>query len=639
MNHLISKVIDSIFGKITVSANFARGEHTEVTKWQKRDEGNRFTLSLPEGGSGRLAKLNITARAVGDTVIFSLDSDTHGSTPAYYGFTSDNALNIPLAGSSPDEIRDFFHQYTCWIQPKTSGSFAELGRRTQNLIARYGDEHCHVLCLCGDNFRCELDGTGLHLSVGSTGIRDLRGDFLAVTFAADPFTAIKQNYENSRAAGAIRIPLKREKKLSFIFDGIGWCTWDAFEQNVSEKLIFEKLDELKEKNVPIHWMLIDDGWMTSEKETLIDFKADPVKFPNGLKATVDRIKNEYGIEFVGVWQTFEAYWYGIVKDSPAYVSQKENLTTTPTRFIIPALDEEKAYSFWNEWHTYLEECGIDFLKVDNQSSYSLMVEGIMPTAEACRIAHAAFDRSAAEHFNGNVINCMGMDMENVLARPVSSISRSGEDFGCTEDIGGIRNLLLQNVYNTLWHDQLYYSDYDMWWSNRMYPNLTGTLRAISGGPVYISDGIGETDPEILRRITEDDGNIMYLDHGAYPTLDCVYGTPEGVFKLWNRSGETFAAAIYNLTDENKETSLSLRTIKGIEKGRDYVIYEYFTKKYFRVPCDGKVDLTIAPDEVAAYSIYPIYDWDGEEYIMLGDTDKIFPIASKHKSYVAVMDIL
>ena len=497
-----------------------------------------------------------------------------------------------------------------------------------------------MLGLCGDNFRCEFDGTGLFLSIGTSGVRDLHGDFLAVTVSEDPFAAVKQNYEFARLQGAIRIPLKREKKLSYIFDGLGWCTWDAFEQNVSEELIMQKLDELREKNVPIRWVLIDDGWFVHEGETLGSFDADPIKFPNGIKGTVDRIKNEYGIEFVGIWHAFEAYWYGVVEGSELHREQEENLFVSPTRFIIPALDEDKAYAFWNEWHTRLEDAGIDFLKVDNQSSYSLMIEGVMPTAEGCRIAHGAFERSAEEHFGGNVINCMGMDMENVLARPVSVISRSGEDFGCVEDLSGINYLLLQNVYNTVWHDQLYYSDYDMWWSDRMYPNLTGTLRAISGGPVYVSEGIGKTDRDMLLKVVDDDGEVMYCDHGAYPTLDCLYSIPDGIFRVWNRSGDAFAAAVYNISGNCElDGKLHMDSIPGLDTDRDYIAYEYFTKTFKRVNVKDTLTMNLAPDKVAAYSIYPIYNWDGEEYIMLGDTDKIFPIASKHKSTVAVVDIL
>ena len=70
-----------------------------------------------------------------------------------------------------------------------------------------------------------------------------------------------------------------------------------------------------------------------------------------------------------------------------------------------------------------------------------------------------------------------------------------------------------------------------------------------------------------------------------------------------------------------------------------MVDEYFTKKYERIPFDGEVNVKVAPDGVAAYSIYPVYDWDGEKYIMRGDPEKIFPIASKHKAYVAVQDIL
>lgn len=641
MNSFVKFCVENILDSLKLRLRYTRGvEYGAEGFIPTEQEDGSILFTLPNGGVGKTEKLNIRARFDDTSVVFSIDTDTCRATPAYVSHTSDNAISFAMGGAvKPDAIKFFYHQYTCWMAHGSCNDFSGLGTRTQNFLAKFGDRHFHVLGLCGDNFRCEFDSSGMHLSVGCTGVRDLHGDFLAITAADDPYSAIKQNYEFAREVGAIKIPLKREKKLSYIFDGLGWCTWDAFEQNVTEELIIKKLDELREKNVPIRWILIDDGWFIHEGETLRSFDADPVKFPEGIAGVVDKIKNEYGIEFVGIWHAFEGYWYGVVEGSELHSEQAENLMVTPTRFIIPSLDEEKGYAFWNEWHSRLEDAGIDFLKVDNQSSYSLMVEGAMPTAEACRHAHNAFERSAAEHFNGNVINCMGMDMENVLARPTSSISRTGEDFGCTEDIGGIRYLLLQNVYNTLWHDQLYYSDYDMWWSGKMYPELTGTLRAISGGPIYVSEGIGQTDPEMLLKVVEDDGEIMYCDHGAYPTLDCVYGIPDGIFRIWNRSGDAFAAAVYNLSDDPLEAKLDLATIPGLDEERDYVAYEYFTKHFVRVkPCDV-LTMSLDPDKVAAYSVYPIYDWDGEEYIMLGDTDKIFPIASKHKSYTAVVDIL
>ena len=58
-----------------------------------------------------------------------------------------------------------------------------------------------------------------------------------------------------------------------------------------------------------------------------------------------------------------------------------------------------------------------------------------------------------------------------------------------------------------------------------------------------------------------------------------------------------------------------------------------------VKYDGEIPYELAPDKMAAYSIYPVYDWDGEDYIMQGNKGKIFPIASRHKFYTAVVDII
>ena len=90
---------------------------------------------------------------------------------------------------------------------------------------------------------------------------------------------------------------------------------------MSEEKILQKLDELKEKKVPVRWVLIDDGWFIHSHETLKSFDANPEKFPSGIKGTVDKIKNEYGIEFVGIWHAFEAYWYGVVPGRELHLAQ------------------------------------------------------------------------------------------------------------------------------------------------------------------------------------------------------------------------------------------------------------------------------------------------------------------------------
>ena len=61
---------------------------------------------------------------------------------------------------------------------------------------------------------------------------------------------------------------------------------------MNETGIRQKAEELAEKDIPVRWMLIDDGWMTSQEELLCDFAPDREKFPNGFLQMTEDIRRK-----------------------------------------------------------------------------------------------------------------------------------------------------------------------------------------------------------------------------------------------------------------------------------------------------------------------------------------------------------
>ena len=105
---------------------------------------------------------------------------------------------------------------------------------------------------------------------------------------------------------------------------------------------------------------------------------------------------------------------------------------------------------------------------------------------------------------------MGMDMENVLARPFTAVNRNSDDFFPNRERGFISHII-QNVYSAIWHDQMYYCDFDMWWSMHESAVQSGVLRAISGSPVYVSDKIGESNAaNIAPVVAGEDAGYAYI---------------------------------------------------------------------------------------------------------------------------------
>ncbi len=75
--------------------------------------------------------------------------------------------------------------------------------------------------------------------------------------------------------------MRKEKSVPKFVDLLGWCTWNAWFQDVSEKLVLEGLEVIKNKKIPVKFMILDDGWQDAEERYLNSFTAND-KFPSGL---------------------------------------------------------------------------------------------------------------------------------------------------------------------------------------------------------------------------------------------------------------------------------------------------------------------------------------------------------------------
>lgn len=636
MNDLLQFVLENLVGGFSGNIRFTRNRSASIRDFSvEEQEGGKTVLSF---SIPVYRYFRITAEQDANTVLFRIDCQH--AAGEYRSFQAENSVNFAIGGGmEPDAIRFYYHLYTMCLQPELCHSFGELGNRTHTAFVKFGDVHYHILGLAGDIFRCDFDGDGFHLSVYDSGYQSLHGAFLVVSRAADPLTAVRQSFRFAREHDGIRVPLKGERQLPALYRGLGYCTFNTYDLDITEERILKKMDEYRAAGVPLQWVLIDDGWMMYEGQYLTGLRADPEKFPNGLEHLVRTLKDEYGIRNVGIWVAFGAYWRGIGEGSEAYEEMRDTLMQTRSGYWLPSLYDGRGEQFWDTWFGYLAGCGIDFVKVDCQSQYQNMVEGEMPTLEACRIMHETLERSAARHFSGGVHNCMGMDIENVYARPLSAVARNSRDFEVNPEMENqdIHSFMVDNVLGALWHDQMQYADFDMWWSSdRPSAVHSAVLRAIHDGPNYVSDP-GPCDPDVIRPAVGDHGEHELCAHGAYPTLDCIYEN-RPVFKVWNRCGENLALAVYNISTEHAEETFCWSVIPEMARDTAYIAYEYFTRTFCRVSADSVMDVRLERDGLCAWSLYPVHTDDEGEYILLGDTSKYISAKTEKKKRTAVRDL-
>lgn len=581
----------------------------------------------------------LSAKEKNDVCMLSLDvrfSNVPSSAEYMFALTNGIEFNYELA-EKPEGLINHYMYTSSWVNP----SFAENQSNVVSLSVNYKGVHINILPLVNYSGSCKLNENGACINVTKYGVNSYNDAFLSISVNENPYDAISENFEVCKENNLIETTLRKNKVLPEMFRYFGWCTWDACYHNVSSELIYKKLDEFKEKNIKVKWLLIDDGWSLytsgedEEPSALLSFKEDAKKFPEGLKACIKRIKEEYGVEYVGVWQSFTGYWKGISPKSEIVKEFPESVTKIFSQRIFPAFDKDGAYVFWSNWHKYLKEQGVDFVKVDTQSSFNFKFIGEnVGVYEGLKMQYDALEKSVFENFDGRVINCMGMGNENCFARQKTALNRNSNDFLPKQENGFVSHCI-NNVYNVPYHSMLCYCDFDMWWSEHETAKQNAVLRSISGGPVYTSDEVGHSDSLYVEPLCDENGKIYELDDFAKPTFDCYYidcvknAKP---LKAFNRKDDKFVLAVFGLADGISKGNLKLSDFGA--KGA-YIAEEYFSGELIKLDGESVINLSLEKNDCLLYNIYPV-DKKGE--VHLGRKDKFIGISTKSVRTIKVYNI-
>ena len=80
---------------------------------------------------------------------------------------------------------------------------------------------------------------------------------------------------------------------------MGWNSWNTFTDKISEDLIKETVDVMKDQGfleAGYEYVVMDDCWSLKERDSEDRLVADPEKFPNGIKALADYVHDK-GFKF------------------------------------------------------------------------------------------------------------------------------------------------------------------------------------------------------------------------------------------------------------------------------------------------------------------------------------------------------
>jgi len=212
------------------------------------------------------------------------------------------------------------------------------------------------------------------------GLSECRGLAFLMAEGDNPYAMLEECAKTGLQILETGYLTRKERRYPKMFEYLGWCSWDAFEIRVDEKSLLLKCQEFSDKNIPVKWAIIDDMWAEvrdfygqpyANRKEMIDlmhssklysFKADPIRFPNGLKHCIEKI-NEFGIK-VGIWHPTTGYWRGIDPKGEIFKEYKDCLIQDAKGSYVPSPQKEKSYRFYSGFHDYLRRCGAEFIKID-----------------------------------------------------------------------------------------------------------------------------------------------------------------------------------------------------------------------------------------------------------------------------------
>jgi raffinose synthase len=492
----------------------------------------------------------------------------------------------------------------------------------QFFLWRYADgTYAAAMPMGGAGYRSTFGSENSRFGVKSICLKDsLERESIplfAVGFGMNPYRLIEDLYENGM--GWMGHPENRRKLKSFPaqFEGVGWCTYNALGGALNPEAVIKSVASFTQKGFPLSYLLVDDGWLNAGADKkLRGFDPDPRKFPRGFKPMISLLKTEYGIRDVGLWQTLNGYWNGVELHSTLGRKYRDVLmpyheNSSPEWFYTPSPRSDSAFAFFDEWHSRMKNDGVSFVKVDNQLVVERIAKNRIPVWDAAEGSHRNLARSIEKHFDGAAINCMDMTTDALYCFGKTAVARAVEDYFPDETSydmqkGNAAVHVLCAVMNSLWFSPMVWPDYDMFQSHHPYAEYHAVARAISGGPVYLTDTPGKQNFRILQKLIDRNGNLLRTDVPALPTEDCLFQVQDlRPFKAFSMTGECGLLGVWNAADADRvDGSFRPSDAPGVQ-GRRFAVLEHFSKQWKLCGRNEAIPLRLGRMECRLYWIVPV----------------------------------
>lgn len=542
---------------------------------------------------------------------------------------------VPVGKLQEIRFMSIFRFKVWWTTHWVGTRGGDVENETQMMIldkSDMGRPYVLLLPLIEGPFRASLqpgedDNVDICVESGSTSVRTSAfRSCLYMHVGDNPYELVKDAMKVVRVhLGTFK--LLEEKSPPGIVDKFGWCTWDAFYLKVHPEGVWEGVKGLVEGGCPPGMVLIDDGWQSighddepiSEQEGINrtaageqmpcrlikfeenykfrEYESPRVPQEKGMGAFVRDLKDEFkSVEHVYVWHALCGYWGGIRPNVPGMPESRviapklsQGLQMTMEDLAVDKIvnngvglvPPESVAEMYDGLHSRLQSVGVDGVKVDVIHLLEMVAEEYGGRVELAKAYYKALTASVRKHFKGNGV-IASMEHCNdfmFLGTETISLGRVGDDFWCTDPSGDPNGTfwlqgchMVHCAYNSLWMGNFIHPDWDMFQSTHPCAEFHAASRAVSGGPIYVSDHVGKHNFQLLKTLVLPDGSLLRCQHYALPSRDCLFQDPlhdgKTMLKIWNINKYTGVLGAFNCqgggwcreTRRNKSASEYSRTV-------------------------------------------------------------------------------
>tara|TARA_B110000091_G_scaffold192600_1_gene217142 strand:- start:413 stop:2500 length:2088 start_codon:yes stop_codon:yes gene_type:complete len=502
-----------------------------------------------------------------------------------------------------------FRNKSCWMIPSIGDEIEAIPIETQFLLIDRGNsEYLMMIPLVDAKTRCSLNGTkeGELQLIAETGDRLTKvNQFLGLYLlsGSNPQQMIK------KASAEIQHELKtfklrNEKADPWFADYFGWCTWNALSTKLSADALMYAVDNFKQKEIPVKYMIIDAGWQSNTNDYMNSYDGDKKKFPNGLAPVISEMKDNSTIEKVFAWQALWGTFKGLDAEAFSHIS-------TPVHCELPPRMQKSAKAssedvqqvatvgkefypgkagrdimvpdfvpYMEEYSDYLRRQGVDGIKIDAMTWVESTGNGRGGRVAAMKDMMQGVQAAANTHFNNEMINCSSCSNDYLFNTLSSNVTRSSGDFFPDKPETHGAHIFI-NAHTSFWMGEIILPDWDMFQSGHSAGDFHAAARAISGGPIYTTEKIGTENKQVLDRLMTSYGKLPRCKDVGRVCTESLFTDPEndkGLLKIYNTNIVGGIVGAFNCS-YNPKKSVSIQDvvaasdIEGLQ-GNNFAVYRY-----------------------------------------------------------------